>query len=78
MFNEKDYKGAGEKFQMVYDLSPTDTLFLDNAALAAFYDTDYDKAIELYRTLLEIGYTGIKTQYKAESKINGEAVLFQF
>ncbi len=76
MFNEKDYKGAGEKFQMVYDLSPTDTLFLDNAALAAFYDTDYDKAIELYRTLLEIGYTGIKTQYKAESKINGEAVYF--
>ena len=26
--------------------------------------------------LLEIGYTGIKTQYKAESKINGESVFF--
>lgn len=75
-FNEKDYKSACEKFEMVYALSAKDTVFLDNAALAAYYSQDYDKSIALYKKLLEIGYTGIKTQYKAESKINGEAVYF--
>lgn len=75
-FNEKDFKVACEKFEMVYELSKRDTLFLDNAALAAYYNQDYDKSIALYKKLLEIGYTGIKTQYKAESKVNGEPVFF--
>jgi tetratricopeptide (TPR) repeat protein len=75
-FSEKKYKIASKKFELVHVLSPTDTSFLDNAALSAYYSEDYDRAISLYKNLLEMGYTGITTKYKAKSKINEEDVYY--
>ena len=75
-FSEKKYKEASKEFELVYVLSPTDTSFLDNAALSAYYSEDYDRSIGLYKSLLEMGYTGITTKYKAMSKINEEEVFY--
>ena len=76
MYKEEKYKNASYQFEMVYTLSKQDTSFLDNAALSAFLDKNYDRSIRFYKQLLEIGYTGIATQYRAKSKINDEYVYF--
>ena len=73
-YNSEDYKSASEKFELVHVLSPRDTMSLEYAALAALYNTDYDKAIALFQSLLDMGYTGI--QYKAVSKVNGETLYY--
>jgi len=75
-YKEKNYKNASSQFEMVFTLSPTDTSYLDNAALSAYLDKDYDKAIKIYNELLELGYTGISTQYRAKSTINDDYVYF--
>ncbi|WP_193315965.1 tetratricopeptide repeat protein [Flavicella marina] len=75
-YKEKNYKNASFQFETVYALSSRDTSFLDNAALSAFLDKDYDKSIRIYKKLLELGYTGIATQYRAKSAINGEYMYF--
>jgi len=76
MYKEEKYKDASYQFEMVYTLSKQDTSFLDNAALSAFLDKNYDRSIRFYKQLLEIGYTGIATQYRAKSKINDKYVYF--
>ncbi|MGB2128714.1 MAG: tetratricopeptide repeat protein [Flavicella sp.] len=76
LFSEEKYKAASKKFELVYILSPTDTAFLDNAALSAYNSKEYDRSISLYKRLLEIGYTGISTKYKAVSKINGDEIYY--
>lgn len=75
-YKSKKFKEASEEFEMVYTLSKLDTSFLDNAALSSFYNKNYTRAIELYQILLDIGYTGIATQYRAKSKINDEFIYY--
>ncbi|GFD81180.1 hypothetical protein KUL118_40420 [Tenacibaculum sp. KUL118] len=74
--NKKDYKNAAEDFYLTYVLSPTDTSFAYNAAVAATQAKDYDKAIEYYRELQKIGYTGIEKQYVATDKTTGKVESF--
>lgn len=76
LYKEKSYKDASYQFEMVHTLSKTDTSFLDNAALTAYLDKDYDRAIKIYKQLLDMGYTGIMTQYRAKSAINNEVIYF--
>ena len=75
-YKDKNYKAAAEKFENVFVLSNKDTLFLENAALASFYAKDYDKSIELYKKLLNLGYTGIATQYVAKNVANGGVIRY--
>ncbi|WP_428742913.1 tetratricopeptide repeat protein [Tenacibaculum sp.] len=70
--NKKDYKGAAESFYLTYVLSPRDTSFAYNAAVSATQAQDYDKAVEYYKELQRIGYTGIETQYLATNKATGK------
>jgi len=73
LYNEdKDYANAANDFYLTYVLSPTDTSFLFNAAIAASQAKDMDKSLEYFKKLKEIGYTGITTQYFATNKENGE------
>ncbi|MDP2542665.1 hypothetical protein CSC81_02235 [Tenacibaculum discolor] len=74
--NKKDYKGAAEDFYLTYVLSPTDTSFAYNAAVSATQAKDYDKAIEYYRELQKIGYTGVEKQYVATDKTTGKVESF--
>ncbi|APG64097.1 hypothetical protein LPB136_01355 [Tenacibaculum todarodis] len=71
-YNEsKDFKNASENFYLTYQLSPKDTAFAFNAAVAATQAKDYDSALKYYKELSDIGYTGIETQFVATNKETG-------
>ncbi|MGG8497097.1 tetratricopeptide repeat protein [Tenacibaculum sp. TC6] len=73
LYNEgSDYKAAGENFYLTYQLSPRDTSFAYNAAVAYTQAKDYEKALQYYKELKDIGYTGIETQYLATNKLTGK------
>ena len=72
----KDYLVAAKGFEQVYQLSPRDTAFLDNAALIYYYGQDHDKSIALFEKLLDLNYTGISTVYVANSKEDGSEITF--
>jgi tetratricopeptide (TPR) repeat protein len=70
-YNSGDYKSAAKAYYEVYRLSPKDTSFLENAGLAAYFDKDYRTSIQYFESLLDMGYTGIFTEYKAKSVTDG-------
>jgi len=73
---DKDYKSAKVTLNQVYNLSKTDTTFLEYAANAAYLDKDYDLALSRFITLKDMGYTGIKTVYSAINKATGNRDIF--
>lgn len=72
---DNDFATAAKDFYTVYLLSATDTAFLDNAAYVYLRAKDYQKSSELYTQLLDLGYTGIYTQYIATGE-DGSDVNF--
>ncbi len=75
-YQNKDYKSAKEGMYQTYLLSKKDTTFLEYAANAAFLDKDYDTALKHFRTLKDIGYSGIATTYSATNVENGQKENF--
>ncbi|WP_139958465.1 tetratricopeptide repeat protein [Flavicella sediminum] len=75
-YKDAKYNLAAEKFELVYELSPLDTLYKLNAALSYYNNKDYDKAIHLYQDLLELGFTGIYKEFKAKSVVNDEVLYY--
>lgn len=75
-YKEKSFGEASKRFEAVYNLNKKDTVFLENSALAAYLNKDYDRAIEVYHDLLNMGYTGIATRYQGKSVINGEVMYY--
>lgn len=75
-YENKEYKNASSEFEMVYNLSKKDTFALEYAALSAYQAKNYDGALELFQSLLKMGYTGISTQYIGISNANGEEMRF--
>jgi tetratricopeptide (TPR) repeat protein len=75
-YEAKEYGSAAKNFNLVYLLSPKDTSYLENAALAFYFAKDHKKSIEIYQDLLKMGYTGIYTVYKGTSKTNGQDLYF--
>jgi tetratricopeptide (TPR) repeat protein len=67
-YKAKNYKMAANKFYTAYSLSPTDTLFLFNAALASKVGDDFDNAEVYFKKLADIGYTGKQKQFVAINK----------
>jgi len=77
LYNEdQDFKNAAADFYLTYLLSPQDTSYLFNAAIASSQAEDYDNALKFYKELKEIKYTGIATEYIATSKETGEIENF--
>ena len=73
IYNEgKDFKAAAKNFYLTYQLSPKDTSFAYNAAIASTQGKDYEMALKYYYELKKIGYTGIETQYLATNKETGK------
>ncbi|MFD1293639.1 tetratricopeptide repeat protein [Lutibacter holmesii] len=72
---DADYKLAAEKFYTVYSLSPKDTMFLDNSAFLFNKAKDYENSIKYSQELLDIGYTGITTEYIATG-IDGKDITY--
>ena len=69
---DKDFKNAAALFFLTYQLSPTDTTFMYNAAVSATQAKELDVAFEYYKELKSIGYTGIVTEYFATNTETGE------
>ena len=67
-YESQDYENAAKKFNLVYTISPKDTSYYENAALAYYFAKDHKKSIEIYQELLSSGYTGIYTVYKAKTE----------
>lgn len=66
------FSEAAEKLITSYELNKQDTAYLYFAASNAVNAQDYDKALEYYRELKDIDYTGIETQYTAVNKETGQ------
>lgn len=67
---------AADKLVQAYKINPQDTTYLYYAASNYHGGEDYDRALKHYNELIELGYTGIATQYFAVDKATGEKHLF--
>lgn len=63
-----NYASASEKLYRGYSVSTTDTIYLYFSAQNAIRAKEYDRALEHYNNLLNMGYTGIKKEYYATNK----------
>lgn len=72
---DTDYKAAADKFYAVYSLSPKDTLFLDNAAYLYSKANDHEDSNKYSQQLLDMGYTGIATEYIATG-LDGNDIVY--
>lgn len=75
-YSSNNFKKAAPAFELVYRLSPTDTVFLYNAAVIAVQDKDYDTALKYYGELKKIGYDGAEISYTAKNKETGKVETF--
>lgn len=74
-YNEGNYVVAADGFGRLYELAK-DTVFLFYSAASALNAKEYPKALEGYKELMEIGYTGIVDQFVATNKETGEEETF--
>lgn len=75
-YKSENYTSSAKKFYTAYTISPQDTLFLFNAALASKLGNDIDTSEEYYQKLSDIGYTGIQKQFVATNKETGKVDAF--
>jgi len=73
---QEDYKSAYLNLEMSYRVSPNDTLYLYNAALLATENKDFNQSLSFYNELIDLGFTGITTNYYATEKATGEDQAF--
>ncbi len=74
--NAKRYTEATKRFNKAFELSPTDTIYLYYAASTAVNSKDYDGAINNYKKLIDLGFTGQESYYTAVEKTTGEVQSF--
>ncbi|MCF6295767.1 MAG: tetratricopeptide repeat protein [Flavobacteriaceae bacterium] len=75
-YEKKNYAVSAVNFERAYRVSTVDTLYLYNSASVAVLGKDYDTALKLYDELMEVGYTGITTEYFATNVETGEEQSF--
>ncbi|MBC9798539.1 tetratricopeptide repeat protein [Sinomicrobium weinanense] len=68
----KDYAVAAKKLYMAYQLDTNNQDYLYFAASSAVNGEDFDTALEYYKELKDLGYTGETTRYFATNKESGE------
>ncbi len=74
--NAKRFPEAAKLFNKAYELSPTDTIYLYYAASTAVNSKDYNGAINNYKKLIDLGFTGQESYYTAVEKTTGEVQSF--
>jgi tetratricopeptide (TPR) repeat protein len=70
------FKQSAMSFEEVYNLSARDTIFLQNSAYVYYFAEEYQKSIDNYRKLLNLGFTGAGTIYSAKSIVNEQEVFY--
>tara|TARA_B100001287_G_C22671618_1_gene525520 strand:- start:757 stop:2031 length:1275 start_codon:yes stop_codon:yes gene_type:complete len=73
----KNYKNSYKNLEAAYKVSNKDTLYLYNAALVATEAKDYNIALEFYKKLIDLGYSGVSMNYYAVEKESGKEQMFQ-
>lgn len=73
---EKQYTKSSDNFEKAYRMSPKDTIFLYYAASTAVSGQDYDKALDYYGDLRDMGYKGADMEYTAVNKETNEIESF--
>lgn len=73
---QQNYKSAYPLFEQVYRISPRDTVHLYNAAAYASNSQDYKKAIDYYKELQRLGFTGKGVNYTAKNVETGQVEFF--
>lgn len=71
-----DFKSAASRFEKVYKMKPTDTIYLYYAASSAVNAKDYDTSLKYYNQLKNMNYNGIQMYYYATDKETGEEQVF--
>ncbi len=67
---------SADYFANVYKSSPVDTAFYQNAAFVYFKAAEYQKSIDTYQELLDMGYTGAGTSFVAKNVVNDQPMTF--
>lgn len=75
-YEKKDFSKASVFFEKSYRITERDTVFLYYAAATAVNVSEFDRALELYKELKDLGYTGIATQYYATNVKTQKEELF--
>ncbi|MBC2840243.1 tetratricopeptide repeat protein [Robiginitalea sp. SC105] len=70
--NAKNFDAAAEKLYLSYQISPQDTIYLYYAASSAVNGGNYERALDFYKELKEVGYDGSGMVYKATNVETGE------
>lgn len=68
---------AAEKLYSTYKMNEKDTIYLYYAASAAVNAQEYDKSLDYYKKLMDLGYEGIRTDYLATNLETGKEEAFQ-
>ncbi|SFR48882.1 Flp pilus assembly protein TadD, contains TPR repeats [Robiginitalea myxolifaciens] len=68
-----NFEAAAEKLYTAYSINPADTIYLYYAASSAVQGGTYERALDFYKELKEIGYDGSSVVYKAVNVETGEA-----
>lgn len=75
-YKKKDFKTASIAFEKVYRLSPSDTVFLYNAATVSTESKNYNHALKLYQGLKDLGYDGDEILFIATNRDIGQEESF--
>lgn len=70
--NKEKFEEAAKKLYMSYKLSPKDTIYLYYAASSAVNGQHYEKALDYYNELKQMGYNGSGVTYSAVNVETGE------
>ena len=70
--SSENYQVAADKLETSYRLNTEDTIYLYYAASNAVNTKDYDKALQYYTELQDLGFTGEEMIYTAVNKETGE------
>ncbi|MDQ7917666.1 tetratricopeptide repeat protein [Mesonia sp. MT50] len=73
---QEKFKESSKKIYTAYTLSNKDTLYLYYAAYDASRAEDFDNALNYFKKLRDVGYTGKGTIYTAVNKETGEVEEF--
>lgn len=70
--NAQKYSDAAKKLYTGYQLNQQDTIYLYYAAANSVNAKDYDSALEYYKVLKDLEFSGVETVYTAINKETGE------
>lgn len=76
LYESQDFDPSATAFEVLYRISPIDTVFLYNAAILKTQAKQYAQAIDLFKELRDIGYDGSEIIYLAQNKETGKQDTF--